>query len=83
MALGRKGESPATKECSEEVMEDIIRKRKTTAAEHVMNMEHDSEPEAEEDDHGETVTASQQVAINSLQLKKLEKKRKERDQDSK
>ena len=63
--------SPATQTASEEILEDMVCSNRSTALNHIIEAEDDSEPESDDE-----VTASQQISKDAVHLKKLETKRK-------
>lgn len=63
--------SPATQTASEEILEDMVCSNRSTALDHIIEAEDDSEPESDDE-----VTASQQIPKDAVHLKKLETKRK-------
>lgn len=72
--------TPDSRVAAEGVSTDIRTNRDSTAMDHIMEAQHESEPEAEFDDNGNEVTPSQQIANEAVLMKKLEfdRKRKER-----
>jgi len=64
--------SPATQLAAEEIIEDSIHERRSSSLDHIL----EAEDESEEDEPEGDVTASQQVALDAVYLKKLAQKRK-------
>lgn len=66
--------SPGTQMASEEIMEDLLLGRSSTALDHILEKENESESETEDGN-----TPSQQVANDAIKMKKVERKRKGMD----
>lgn len=66
--------SPGTQVAAEEVLEDLIHNRPSTALDHILEKENESESETEAGN-----TPSQQVANDAIKIKKVERKRKGMD----
>lgn len=70
------GGTPSSQVAAEGVRTDIRNKYDSTAMEHIMESQDESEPESECDDEGNRVTASQQITAQAVHMKKLEFQRK-------
>ena len=70
--------TPISKVAAEGIRTDIRNNLDSTAMEHIMEAQDESEPEEESDGEGNKVTASQQITDQAVQMKKLEFQRKKK-----
>ena len=68
--------TPISKVAAEGIRTDIRNNLDSTAMEHIMEAQDESEPEEESDGEGNKVTASQQITDQAVEFKKLEFRRK-------
>ena len=68
--------TPISKVAAEGIRTDIRNNLDSTAMEHIMEAQDESEPEEESDGEGNKVTASQQITNQAVEFKKLEFRRK-------
>ena len=72
------GGTPISQVAAERIRTDIRNNLDSTAMEHIMEAQDESEPEEESDGEGNKVTASQQITDQAVQMKKLEFQRKKK-----